>query len=157
MAKRKKKAKKQHRRRRSVSGMKLNVKNPLVMFAVGGIAGYLVADQVDEKLSKATGSIDGKIVGGAEVAAGIITKMKVSKSSPIGNVIAGMLVGIGAKKLAHEMGVISGVLPTVNGFADMRRINGAQATFAQLDAPGGGMSPALSVISGIEDGGYTDR
>lgn len=151
MARRKRTQKKSSSRRRRVSGVALNAKSPLVKF--GSIAaGYFLGDKINEALSKVTGTLDPKIVAAAEVAAGYLLSSKV-KGLP-GAAVGGLLMGAGAKKGLQAFGVISGV-PVINGYRDMRTINGLPKPAPRLNGVAPGISPAASVISGIES--YTDR
>lgn len=154
MARRKKTKKASHRRRR-VSGVALNAKSPMV--TMGSIAaGYFIGDKINEMLAGVTGTLDPKIVAAAEVLAGYLIKSKV-KGLP-GAVAGGVLMGAGAKAGLKAFNVISG-LPTINGYRDLRSINGLPAPVRRIAGPvASGMSPAVSVISGIDQySAYTDR
>lgn len=147
---RRKKTKKSSPRRRRVSGVALNAKNPLI--AYGAIAaGYFMGEKVNELVEKATGTLDPKIVAAGEVVAGILLRSKMKGA--VGTIAGGVLIGAGAKKGLQAFGVISG-LPVVgnyriNGLPQPRRINGPVAP---------GLSNAVSVISGVDEySAYTDR
>jgi hypothetical protein len=151
MARRKRSSKKttSHRRRR-VSGVALNAKSPLLQY--GSIAaGYFLGDKVNDLLSKITGTLDPKIVAAAEVVAGYLIKSKMKGAA--GTVAGGVLMGAGAKKGLQAFGVVAG-LPVVNGYRDLKTINGLPGIVKGVP----GLSPSMSVISGVDSySSYTDR
>jgi hypothetical protein len=151
---RKKRTKKSSQRRRRVSGVALNAKNPIVAFGPM-VAGYFLGDKINEALSNVTGTLDPKIVAAAEVAGGIILK-KYMKGLP-GAIGGGLLIGAGAKKGLQAFGVISG-LPVVNGYRDLKTINGLPAP-RRINGPvAPGLSRSTSVISGVDSlSGYMDN
>lgn len=153
MAKRKK-SKKITRRRRIGAAGKLNANSPLVKF--GSIAaGYFLGDKINEQVEKLTGDkIDGKIVAGLEVLAGLVLNktIKMGKSTKASLplvVVGGVLAGAGIKKGLSELGVINGFynVPILNGFRSVPALNGYNPT------PGANMNgfrvPNRQVMGGI--------
>ena len=155
MARRRKTKKTTSHRRRRVSGVALNAKNPIV--SIGSIAaGYFIGTKINDALSNVIPStIDPKIVAAAEAVAGYLIRSKV-KGMP-GAVVGGVLLGAGIKKGLQAFGVVSGI-PVVNGYRDLRTINGLPAPVKRIAGPAQGLSTSLNVISGIDSAsGYTDN
>lgn len=155
MAKRNKRVKKTYRRRR-VSGLgKLNANNPLVKF--GSIAlGYVFSDKINDALDSATGGkMDGKLMAGLEVFAGLAangTLPVLGKKKPglAMTLAGGVLAGAGAKRGLTEFGIISGFsdVPVLGGYRAVPVLNGYNPT------PGANMAgykvPAhKSVMGGV--------
>lgn len=157
----KKKSKKTSQRRRRVSGVALNAKNPLVQY--GAIAaGYFLGDKINEKLATVTGTLDPKIVAAMEAAAGYLVRSKVKGAA--GAIAGGVLMGAGIKGGLKAFGVISGMpvvsgTKMINGYKDLRTINGLPAPVRRVaGAVAPGLSNSVSVISGVDNySSYTDR
>lgn len=154
---RKKTSKKKSPRRRRVSGVALNAKNPLVNYG-SMAAGYFLGDTINNALSNLTGTIDPKIVAAAQAGLGIILKMK--GKGALATIGGGVLIGSGVKAGLKAFNVISG-LPVVNGYKDFRTINGLPAPLRRINGPvAQGLSNSVSVISGVDnyqESAYTDR
>lgn len=122
MAKKKSKKRKGSRRRR-IGAAGLNPRSPLVM-AAGAAAGFFLGDKINEHIETATnGKVDGKIIGGAEAGLGAFLLLR-KKKTMLTSLGGGFLAGMGAKKLAKELGIINGVggfrtVPVLGGFRDV--------------------------------------
>lgn len=156
MARKKKATKKTSQRRRRVSGVAMNANSPIMQY--GPIAGgYLLADKINEAIAKVVpATLDPKIVAAAQAIGGFILRKQMKGMA--GAVIGGLLMGSGVKAGLKAFNVISGVpgsrsLPVVNGYRDLRTINGLPRSVVAA-----GLSPSMSVISGVDQySAYTDR
>lgn len=151
MARRKAKTAKRHSRRRRVSGMALSAKSPLVNY--GSIAaGYFLSDKINEALSKASASLDPKIMAAIQAVGGYLVRSKVKGTA--GQIAGGVLMGSGVKAGLKALGIISGI-PVVNGYKDLRMIQGVPP-MRRVAGVGEGQSPSISVIGQINRDPYQD-
>lgn len=150
MAKRRKTRKTSRRRR--IGALSLNASSPLVKF--GSIAlGYFLGDKINAKLDEVTGGkVDGKIIAGAEIGAGIML-MKSKGSSTLKAVAAGALLGAGAKKAMTEFGIISGFrsVPVVGGYKVPASLPAQMNGITDVPTVGGFTVPSSSanLVGGI--------
>jgi len=133
---RRKKAKKSTRRRRIGAAGKLNANSPIVKFG-SMAAGYFLGDKINEQIEKITGDkMDGKIVAGLEVLAGLVLNKTIKLGKSGGKpslplvVVGGVLAGAGLKKGLAEFGVINGFysVPVLNGYRSVPVLNGYNPT-----------------------------
>lgn len=135
MAKRKASKKRKTTRRRRISGIgKLNAQNPIVKF--GSLAaGYFLADKINPALDKATGDkMDGKLLAGLQVFAGLTANGMVPLIKGQKNVLmvaaGGILAGAGVKRGLTEFGVVNGFhnIPALAGYRTVPALNGYNPT-----------------------------
>lgn len=136
MAKKKRtKARKTTRRRRRIGGLgAMTPSNPLVKYGSMAV-GYLLGDKVNEALDKVAGDkMDGKLLAGLQVFAGLVANQTVplikAKPNMILTVAGGVLAGAGVKRGLTEFGVINGFfnVPALNGFRSVPALNGYNPT-----------------------------
>lgn len=153
MANKKRKAAKKTttKRRRRMSGIgKMTPTNPIVKFGALA-AGYFLADKINPMIDKVTGTLDGKIVAGAQVAGGLLANgmlpiMK-GKRGMIAVAGGGILAGAGLKRALSEFGVVNGFhnVPAIAGFRSVPALQGFNPTpGSQL----GSFNPTPSKVMG---------
>lgn len=125
---RKRKGHKAHRkttRRRRIGALSMNPGSTLMK--VGAVAvGYLAAAQIDTVIKKATGTLDPKIVAGAELGLGALLLFSKGKPSMIKTLAGGVLAGVGLKSGLQAFGVINGYssVPVIAGYSSVPAISG---------------------------------
>lgn len=110
MAKAKKAKKKSVTRRRRVGATRsaLNPNSPLVLAGAAAL-GFFAAPFIQPKIDNLTGTMDGKIIGAVEGGLGAALVFMTKKKSLLSVGAGGLLLGMGAKKLLQEFGVINGI------------------------------------------------
>jgi len=124
MAKKKKKTT-TRRRRRGMGAVALNPTSPMVQIG-SAVLGFLVSKPVNGIIDKVTGTLDPKIVAGAQVGLGaayIFTKGKKNLLLVVGS---GVLAGAGLKRAMTAFGIGRiggyGMTPVLNGYGQVPAI-----------------------------------
>lgn len=133
-----KKSKKKPAAKRIGASALLNPANPIVQY--GSIAaGFFLGDKINPLIDKATGNLDQKIVAGGQVGLGFLLAYKKGKKNLATTVIGGIMIGSGAKRAMTAFGIggFSNV-PAVNGFYDVKAVNGPSVKRMGAYTPGGG-------------------
>lgn len=150
----KKKSKKKGSSSRRVGAAKLNPK----LLAVAGVAaGYLVGDKVNAKIASVAGSVDPKIIAGAEAVVGGFLLFKKGKKSPVQSVVGGFLLGAGVKTGLKAFGVINGFqnIPVIGkrmaGFQNVPVIGAYATNPVAVGAFAANRSP-IGAVMGCTDG-----
>lgn len=149
MPTKKKTKKKKGTRRRRIGAMSSKTKmNIAKVAAIAG--GFLVADKVNGAITKAAGTINPKIIAGAEVAAGAAL-MFMGKDTVVKAVAGGALAGMGLKLGLKSFGIMNGGL---TGYGDVPVI-GRRLLSGYQDVPViGGFSPS-GTLNGYAVNGYS--
>lgn len=146
------KKRKPTRRRRRIGGLgAMTPSNPIVKYGSMAV-GYLLGDKVNEALDKVAGDkMDGKLLAGLQVFAGLVANQTVPlvkmKPNMILTVAGGVLAGAGVKRGLTEFGVVNGFfnVPALNGFRAVPALNGFNPTPGQQL---GGYNPSPSKVMG---------
>lgn len=114
------------RRRRRIGGaMALNPSSPMVMIG-SALLGFFFGKTINPLIDKATGSLDTKIVAGAQVGLGAwYFLMSKSKKTLLPTVAIGVLAGAGVKRAFAAFGIGGyGGIPVLNGYGAIPALNG---------------------------------
>ena len=157
-----------HHRRRRVGAMSLSARSPLVKF--GSVAaGYLFADKINAAIDKVSGTMDSKIVAGAEIGlGGLLVMGKLARGNTLLTAVGGIIAGAGLKRGMKAFGVVSGFravpvisnvagfqsVPVISGYTPNRSLNGYRT--AQVPINGvhskvmGGVGKGTGMSNGSE-------
>ncbi len=140
-------------RRRSVGKASLNPDSTMVKLAVTAV-GFVLAPKINPLIDKVTGTMDSKIVGGAQTGVGsALLFMKLGKKKSWLEVVpGGLLAGAGAKRLLQALGVLNGI----GGYQSVpvlgKRMNGALNGYGAVPVLGQYTTARSGQLNGI--GGY---